>query len=295
MHNTIRRKIGFIVNPKSGTDRIKAIETNIEKIFDKEIFECTIHCTEFVGHATGLAEDLVKQGYEIAVAVGGDGTANEVAQGLLNSGTALALLPKGSGNGLARACRIPLQMEAALKVIEKGYVTTMDIGTINDQLFLSNTGTGLDSHVALACKNSNQRGLLMYIKNTVKAFQSYKPKTYEIEIDGVLHKRKAIMISIANGNEFGYSFKVAPTAKFNDGLLDIMIVRPLNIFTAGRVSFHAWWGNLHKYSKVDHIRAKSIKIISSQMDSYQIDGDGYMADGPLQIEIQHKVLNIIVP
>jgi diacylglycerol kinase (ATP) len=291
----VKRKIGFIINPKSGTDRIKKFKPLIELYFPEEKFICTYHTTEFAGHATGLAKELASEAYETVVAVGGDGTANEVAQGLIYSGTALGLLPKGSGNGLARACHIPLQPEKALQIIAKGYVQSMDIGVINEKIFLSNAGTGLDAHVALKCKHSEQRGLLMYIRNTVSSFKSYKSKTYFMVIDGVKIKKKAIMVSVANGNEFGFGFKIAPTAKINDGLLDVMIIQPLNVFTAGRVSFHAWWGNLHKYSKVTHIRAKSISIQGDEMDAYQIDGDAYSVDGQLNISIEHKVLNIIVP
>jgi YegS/Rv2252/BmrU family lipid kinase len=292
----MRRKIGFIVNPYSGTDRKKSLEQLIGKYLPPTQYDYEIAFTEFKGHGIGLAKQFATDNYESVVAVGGDGTANEVAQGLIHTNTALGLIPKGSGNGLARNSHIPLQPSQALSIIAKGYIKSVDIGRINGQLFLSNAGVGLDAHIALLCKSSDQRGLMMYIKNTVAGFRTYKPRSYELIIDGKEIKRKAIMISVANGNEFGYGFKIAPTAKNNDGLLDVMVIHPLNLWNAGRVSFHAWWGNLHKYSKVTHYRAKQISIVSDQIDSYQIDGDGYIHNSSdIQFGIEHKVLNLIVP
>jgi diacylglycerol kinase (ATP) len=290
------RTIAFIINPKSGTDRIKSIKQAILKFLPEQLFKVEIYATEFAGHATGLAKTLASTGlYETIVAVGGDGTVNEVAKGLIGSTTSLGIIPKGSGNGLARACGIPLKLEGALQVIAKGYIKNIDAGQLNQHIFLSNCGTGLDATVALACKQSEKRGLLMYINTTNSIFWKYKPLNYTINYDGSTLNTKAIMISVANGNEFGYGFKIAPTASLNDGWLDVIIIKPLNIFSAGRVSFHAWWGNLHKYSKVINLRAKSITITSENLNAYQYDGDGYETNEPMQINIIPKGLNIIAP
>jgi diacylglycerol kinase (ATP) len=290
------RKIAFIINPKSGTDRKKALQASIAAVFPTSSFEVHILETQFAGHATGLAAECAKENFETVVAVGGDGTVNEVARGLLNSSTNLGIVPKGSGNGLARTVNIPLQVEAALQLIAKNYVKIIDAGLANGELFLSNAGTGFDSYVALQCQQKKSRGLLMYIKTSVAAFATYKNKSYIIKVDNEEPiKEKAIMVSVANGNEFGYGFKIAPTASNFDGKLDVMIIKPLNIFTAGRVSFYAWWGNLNKYSKVKHIIGRSITIESKQMLDYQIDGDARSIEGPLQIEILPKALQIIVP
>ena len=288
------RKIAFIINPKSGTDRNKALQASIAAIFPTHIFETHIFFTEFAGHATGLAADCASKHFETVVAVGGDGTVNEVARGIINTGTSLGIVPKGSGNGLARTCNIPLHTEKALHLIAKGYVKNIDAGLANDELFLSNAGTGFDSYVAMQCRQKNARGLLMYIRTSVSAFTQYKSKSYTLTIDGKEYNQKAIMISVANGNEFGYGFKIAPTASNFDGKLDVMIIQPLNFFTAGRVSFYAWWGNLNKYSKVKHIAGKEIVIRSKQMADYQVDGDAREGSNELQIKILPKALNIIV-
>jgi diacylglycerol kinase (ATP) len=289
------RKIAFIINPKSGTDRNKSLQKSIDEIFAKDKFEIHILHTEFAGHATGLAADCARKNFETVVAVGGDGTVNEVARGIINTGTSLGIVPKGSGNGLARTCNIPLHTPKALALIEKGYVKNIDAGMANGELFLSNAGTGFDSYVAMQCRQKNTRGLLMYIRTSVQAFTKYKSKSYIVTVDGKQYEEKAIMISVANGNEFGYGFKISPTASNFDGKLDVMIIKPLNIFTAGRVSFYAWWGNLHKYSKVKHIIGKQISIRSKGMQDYQIDGDARDTEQNLNIEIIVKALNVIVP
>jgi diacylglycerol kinase (ATP) len=291
----MKRKIAFIVNPKSGTDRNKQLQHEIEKLFSSDVFDVKILFTEFAGHATGLSASCAAEKFETVVAVGGDGTVNEVAKGLLNSGTNLGIVPKGSGNGLARTCGIPLQTIDALKVILHGYNKLIDVGYANDELFLSNAGTGFDSYVAMACHQKNARGLLMYIRTSVAAFTTYKSLNYDITIDGEEYNKKAIMVSVANGNEFGYGFKIAPTASNYDGKLDVMIIKPLNFFTAGKVSFHAWWGNLNKYSKVKHIVGKEIQIKSKQLTHYQIDGDARAAEGEVNIKILPKALQVIVP
>jgi diacylglycerol kinase (ATP) len=289
------RKIAFIINPKSGTDRNKSLQDSIASIFTAQKFEPHFYYTEYAGHATTIAAQCATQQFETVVAVGGDGTVNEVARGIINTGTALGIVPKGSGNGLARTCNIPLQADKALQLIAKGYVKNIDIGFANGELFLSNAGTGFDSYVAMQCKQKNARGLMMYIRTSVAAFTTYKSKSYSIEIDGVEKNHKAIMVSVANGNEFGYGFKIAPTASNFDGKLDVMIIKPLNFFTAGKVSFHAWWGNLNKYSKVTHVVGKKIIIRSKQMLDFQIDGDARLAEHVLEIDIQPKALNVIVP
>jgi diacylglycerol kinase (ATP) len=295
LSSNTQRRIGFIINPKSGTDRVKALQQIIDAAFKDTGCIVDIHYTEYAGHAKSIAAELAQQQYETVVAVGGDGTVNEVASGLHNTKTNLGIVPKGSGNGLARACNIPLNVHAAIEIIKKGYAKTIDSGTINNELFVSNTGVGFDAYVTQLCMNENKRGLLMYIKNSVVGFTKYKPLKYVITIDGKVYKEKAIMVSVANGNEFGYGFKIAPTASHVDGKLDIMIIKPLNFLTAGAVSFFAWRGNLHKYSKVMHLLGREINIACEDMNCHQIDGDYRNNAGELNIKIAAKSLQVIVP
>jgi diacylglycerol kinase (ATP) len=291
----LKRTIAFIINPTSGTDRVKSLQDLITTIFDTANFDVQILFTTYAGHAKIIASELAAKNIATVVAVGGDGTVNEVATGLIHTGTALGIVPKGSGNGLARACHIPLDAAAAMQIIKKGYLKNIDIGMANGELFLSNAGVGFDAHVIQQCMLETKRGVMMYIKKSVSSFINYTPLKYEINIDGLSINKKAIMISVANGNEFGYGFKIAPTASLVDGKLDVMIIKPLNIFTASKVSFLAWRGHLNKYSKVQHVIGKNILIKSDALNCHQIDGDYRANNGALEINIIADALNIIVP
>jgi diacylglycerol kinase (ATP) len=289
------RHIAFIINPKSGTDRTKALSKIIQDTFSDASFEVEILHTEYAGHAEQLARTCAQKHYESVVAVGGDGTVNEVARALIDTNTTLGIIPKGSGNGLARACGIPLEANAAVRVIAKGYSKTIDTAKINGAVFLSNAGVGFDAHVTQQCMQQNNRGILMYIKSSVRSFATYKAQRYKITVDNEVYREKAIMVSVANGNEFGYGFKIAPTASHVDGKLDVMIIKPLSLFSATRVSFHAWYGNLHKYSKVIHLLGTNIRIESDDMTCHQIDGDYQPNTGAVDICISAKSLQVLVP
>lgn len=248
-----KTSIGFIINAQSGTQQATTLVDAIEKIFLPQQFITTVCYTNYAGHGTELAKAMVEAKYSIVVAVGGDGTVNEIAKALVHTQTALGIIPKGSGNGLARACGIPLQMDAALQTIHKGYLRTIDTGMANEHLFLSNAGVGFDALITKVIKNETARGLRMYVRKTVYNFFSYKPQIYTITVNNKTYNEKAFMVSVANGNEFGNGFKIAPTATLNDGELDVMIIKPLNIFTAIQVSARALRGNLHTYHKVKYI------------------------------------------
>ncbi|MFM2386157.1 MAG: hypothetical protein RL660_914 [Bacteroidota bacterium] len=295
MSTKLQRHIAFIINPKSGTDRNKALEQLARQHYADQDVVLHFLVTAHAGHAIQLAKACAEKCFEAVIAVGGDGTVNEVAQGLINTNTMLGIIPKGSGNGLARACGIPLNELAAMQVVSRGYSKTIDTGVINNELFLSNTGVGLDAQVAQACMHQEKRGILMYIRNSIRMFASYKPLKYRITIDGEVYTEKAIMVSIANGNEFGYGFKISPTASHVDGKLDVMIIKPLNFFTASYVSFKAWYGNLHKYSKVKHLLGRQISIEAEGMSCHQIDGDYRANNGQVAAQIQAKSLQVLVP
>jgi diacylglycerol kinase (ATP) len=291
----MQKNIAFIINPKSGTDRVKALQQAIQQHLPEPLYKVSYIETQYAGHAKLIARELSTQPIDIVVAVGGDGTVNEVASGLINTNMPMGIVPKGSGNGLARACNIPLLAPQALQVIAKGYIKCIDTGLANNELFVSNAGVGFDAEVAKQCMQLNSRGLLMYIQQSIKTFASYKPLTYTITTHTNTQQVSATMISVANGNEFGYGFKIAPTASLIDGKLDAMIIKPLNLISASTVSFNAWRGNLHKHSKVQHIMLNTINIKCPQLTCHQIDGDYRANNGELDISIQPQSLNIIVP
>ena len=198
-----KRKIIFIVNPKSGTQSKKNIIHIIKERIDKNAIDYVIVETKFAGHAVTLAKEAVDEGADVVVAIGGDGTVNEVARSLVHTNTALAIIPCGSGNGLARHLNIPMDAKGAIDIINNNEIICMDYGKINSKPFFCTCGVGFDAFVSLKFAGSNKRGLLTYLENTLHESLSYVPESYEIESEEGTKKYKAFLIACANASQYG--------------------------------------------------------------------------------------------
>ncbi|TSA25773.1 MAG: YegS/Rv2252/BmrU family lipid kinase, partial [Bacteroidetes bacterium] len=209
-------RILFIINPVSGTGhqekRQEKIEEVIEKYLDKSRFSHQVVNTEEKGQASRLARHAVLEGVSIVVAVGGDGTVNEVGQSLVNTTTALAIIPTGSGNGLARHLGLPMQFRRAIEVINHGNRKKIDTATLNGSLFVNVAGVGFDAHVARKFDQTSKRGFFSYFHIATSSYKLYKPKKYTITIDGQTIQRRALLISFANSSQFGNQATIAPHA-----------------------------------------------------------------------------------
>ena len=183
--NCMQTRILFIVNPKSGSSlgRVDVV-TLLHQLIDKNIFRYDIVVTDYAGHATELAQQAAADGYAIVCAVGGDGTVNEVARGLIYTNTALAILPHGSGNGLARHLGIPLRISQAIGIINQQYQSKIDSGTINNHPFFCTAGIGFDAQVSSVFATSLKRGLRTYVQLVLQEFLKYKPKSVVINFNG---------------------------------------------------------------------------------------------------------------
>ena len=227
-----KKKIIFIINPISGVGKQRLVETAIDKTLDKSIFDYDISYTSAPKHATELSKDAACKNYDIVVAVGGDGSINEVAKGIIGSNCTLGIIPIGSGNGLARHFNIPFDISQAIEVINKCNTIKIDTATINEQLFLSIAGVGFDALVANKFAKGKRRGFWSYFKITVREYPKYKPKKYSLTIDGKKMIRRALLVSFANSNQFGYNTSIAPMAIINDGFLDVCILKKVPIVKA---------------------------------------------------------------
>src|SRR4051812_15392154 len=154
------------------------------------------------------------------VAVGGDGTVNEIASAIVGSGTALGIVPYGSGNGLARFLGIPMNPNQAIQALVKGHVESIDSGTVNGQPFFNMAGMGFDAHISEVFSHGKKRGFVSYIKSSIEEISTYDEQQYHIEIDGKVYERKAFMLSIANSSQYGNNAHISPKASVQDGLLD---------------------------------------------------------------------------
>jgi YegS/Rv2252/BmrU family lipid kinase len=285
----------FIVNPRSGTDRVKAIADAIDSVFEGRRNEIELRYTEYAGHGTLLAREAAAAGAQAVIAVGGDGSVRDIAKGLMGSEAVLGIVPKGSGNGLARSLGIPLRLENALRVIATGRTRSIDVGYANEELFLSNAGAGFDALIARAFAASRRRGLRAYSWLVTKHLWQYRAPEWQISADGKEWTERAFMINVANGAQLGYNFKIAPLARPDDGYLDLTIVRHFPKVLGGGIALRAFRGAIHKSSFVQHLRARDITIAHPELRLMQTDGDAHECGPSLRFRIVPGALRVLVP
>jgi len=190
------KKVFFIINRFSGTGYQDSIEGRIIDACSSVNYECTIEHTRDRGHATELAQTAVAEKFDMVFAVGGDGTVNEVAQGLVGSNVSMGILPKGSGNGLARHLGVPMKFSDALKLMNSNQVINMDTMSINGKLSVNVSGIGFDGHVAGLFGKNGKRGLAGYTKLVLKEFMSYKELQDKVDVDSGAHETSRVIMSM---------------------------------------------------------------------------------------------------
>ena len=290
---TEKTKIVFVVNPISGTQSKKAILKWIDERMDRSIYDYSIVKTEYAGHATQIAASAAQNNVDVVVAIGGDGTINEIARSLVHTETALGIIPCGSGNGLARHLRIPMEPKAAIDVINQGNRLCIDYGKINNIPFFCTCGVGFDAFVSLKFADSGKRGLLTYLENTLHESLTYQPETYEIENEEGTVKYKAWMIACGNASQYGNNAYIAPHASLTDGLMDVTIMEPFTVLDVPSLSFQLFNKTIDQNSRVKTMRAKKIKIHRTQDGVMHFDGDPLMAGKELEVEIIPSGLYVI--
>ena len=212
----MKKKIVFIMNPISGTGSKKGIPEAIDRYIDKELFDYEIRTTEYAGHACHIATEAKEQGVDVAVAVGGDGTVNEVGRAIVESDTALGIIPCGSGNGLARHLMLPMNVKKCLQLINTCEIHRLDYGKINEHYFFCTCGMGFDAFVSQKFAQAGKRGPITYAENILREGLKYQPETYEIEDETGVHRYKAFLISCANASQYGNNAYIAPDASMKD-------------------------------------------------------------------------------
>ena len=290
---TDKKRIVFVVNPISGTQSKKAILKWIDERMDRSVYDYSIVRTEYAGHATQIAASAVEDKVDVVVAIGGDGTINEIARALVHSETALGIIPCGSGNGLARHLRIPMEPKAAIDIINQGNRLCIDYGKINNIPFFCTCGVGFDAFVSLKFADSGKRGLLTYLENTLHESLTYQPETYEIENEEGTMKYKAWMIACGNASQYGNNAYIAPQASLTDGLMDVTIMEPFTVLDVPSLSFQLFNKTIDQNSRVKTMRAKKIKIHRAHDGVMHFDGDPLMAGKELEVEIIPNGLYVI--
>ena len=289
-----KKKVVFILNPISGTISKAGIPDLIEERLDKDKFDYRIAETQHAGHATDLAREAVEEGVDLVVAVGGDGTVNEVGRSLINTKSALGILPCGSGNGLARHLNLPMNLKKCIDIINCYDVKALDYGIINNHPFFCTCGMGFDAFISMKFAEAGKRGPITYMQKVLEEGLSYEPETYVIEDEDGTHRYKAFLVSAANASQYGNNAYIAPQASMSDGLLDIIIMEPFDLIEAPQVAIELFNKTLDKNLKIKTFRAKHIHILRKKEGVIHYDGDPITSDADVDISVVPKGINIVV-
>lgn len=293
-----KRKIVFIYNPVSGISGKRMILGQIDSRIDREQFDYSVVKTAYAGHATLLARQAVAEGADVVCAIGGDGTMNEVARALIDTSTALAIIPCGSGNGLARHLHIPLDPIRAIELINQYTIQKMDYGVIDLHPFFCTCGVGFDAFISEKFAKAKLRGPLTYIENVLTNGLKYNPETYNIDIVGEHEEysiQKAFLIACGNASQYGNNFYITPGASVRDGLLDVTIIKPFTVIDAPQMALHLLNGTLESSSHFSTFRCKSLTIHRQSRGVIHFDGDPVEAGPEVEIAVVPKGLLCVCP
>ena len=288
-----------IINPTSGSSTRssgrRALVERARRAFAKASLTGEIVCTEGVGHARVLATDFVRRGFSPIIAWGGDGTVNEVASALAFQNAVLGIVPAGSGNGLARELGISLRPERAVATAAWGIDRTIDVGELNGRLFVNLAGVGLDASVASLFNRLPGRGLLRYVQATLSTVFSYVAETYTITAGGETFESRALIVELANGRQYGNGAVIAPHAKLDDGLLDLVVVAPRHPIRAIWSARRLFNGTIDLARNVSMRTASGITISADQPVQFHVDGEVVEGGTSLTAAVHPGALRVRVP
>ncbi len=288
----MKKRIRFIINPISGGVKKAKIPQMIEKYLDKTLFEYDIAFTQYKRHAKKITFESTLEGIDVVCAVGGDGSVHEVGTTLIGSKTHLAIIPTGSGNGLARHLKVPLKTIDAIKNINEFHSVLMDTGLANDKPFLGVGGYGFDAFIAKRFDEYHIRGFWGYTQLVYEEYFSYKAPKMKVEFENETVKGNFLLCSIANSSEFGNGFVISPKSSVIDGKMELVMLKEFS-----------WWrtmGILGRFffKKIDgskYIRIVSFKkariTLETQLAHY--DGEPFDVRKEINIEIKPKTLFVV--
>jgi len=292
----VKDKILFLINPISGTNRKEHLPAMIHQLTDSDFLEAEVIITKYKGEATELVRKKLEAGYKYFVAVGGDGTVNEIAKSLIHTNGVLGIIPVGSGNGLARHLQIPLEPSKAISIINQLNCQSIDYGIINHIPFFCTCGVGFDALIGDKFAQCKGRGLSNYVKTTIREYFNYKPEMYHLTLDnGTKINHKAFLITFANGSQYGNNAFIAPQADIRDGQLDICILSPFRLYKAPGIGLRLFAKNIDKSSHMSIERAETILLERTSEGVVHFDGEPCRMGKRIEISVVNKGLNIIVP
>jgi diacylglycerol kinase (ATP) len=291
-------KIRFILNPVSGRNARNARLLPVLRDFiGSRSLDADVHLTEGPGHAIELARSAVQSGCQRVVAVGGDGTMNEVAQALIDTPAALALVPCGSGNGLALHLGLPLAPLAALDVVAQigGLVRAVDTGSVNGRPFFNAMGLGLDAEVSRRFNHLTTRGLPAYGRTAFAAFSQRRSERCTLTVGDHSETLDILLIAVANSDQYGNRAFIAPGASVDDGQLDLIAIRPVNLLKAAILGSRLFFGTIDHSPHVHRLRGSRFIIQRESAGLVHTDGETHETGARVEVLVHPRSLRIVVP
>lgn len=282
----------FIINPKSGTGRHEAFLEALSDTFDTSEYTYETVFTEYRGHAIKISNEAIGK-YSMVVAVGGDGTVNEVGRGLIGSTVRMGIIPIGSGNGLARHLNIPMKPREALQIINKNRAKYIDTGSINGEPFVNVAGVGFDAHIAHLFALEKRRGAIPYAKLATTEFARYKPQNYKVSLEGESFHMDAFLLSFANSAQFGNNAYISPHAIINDGLLDICLMSGFPKVEAGQLAIKLFNKRMDKSKYMKIVRATRVVVESEEPIKAHLDGEPVNLPNKIEIRVHPNSLRMV--
>ncbi|MEZ4883827.1 MAG: diacylglycerol kinase family lipid kinase [Chitinophagales bacterium] len=291
-----KKKILFIINPIAGINKKKKIPKLAHQLTDSNKYEVHIAYTQYAGHAKLLAKKAVNDAFDVVVAVGGDGSINEVAQQLIHTEVALGIVPGGSGNGFARKLRIPRNRKKALEVLNEAHTIQCDVGIINNKVFFSNAGVGIEALIVNRFATTKVRGFVPYARWALHSYATYSPQKYTIFCDDMRFESEALFLNFSNSGQYGYQIGVAPeVSDMTDGLLEMIVVKPFPKWRALYLLPMFMMGKASSVSYVDVIQTDKAVIQCEVLTDAQIDGDPAGKATDFEVKVLKGALKVIVP
>ena len=290
-------KVYFIVKPLRGY-KLKQLRKSLEKTFDNKKDSFKILSSMKKGHSIALTEKAIDEKADVVVACGGDGTINEVAQGLVETQIPLGIIPLGSGNGIARHFKIPLEISKSVQVIKKNNLAKMDVGVVNGHYFFGNMGCALESHFIRSYQKNQRHGIWAYVIAFFDALVSFKHQKIQVEYLDNVREISPFILLVSNANQQGYDFSLTPQAQSDDGLLDLFWMEKSNVFNKIKFFLYALLKKKLMGKGFDLISLSALKIRLLDQDNFcvQIDGENLpIFSNYIEIKVLPKKLNVIVP
>ena len=290
-----RKKLLAVINPISGTANKQYIPETITEVMDESKWDVMIRFTQRPGHATDLAKQAIKQGYYGVLAIGGDGTINEVAAALRDSDTALGIIPNGSGNGLARHLNIPIDVKRALEEINNDRIEQFDYCMANQHPFFCTCGVGFDAHVSAKFAESKKRGPMSYLKNTLVEYLRYRSEEYSIETADQVLTERAFVIACGNASQYGNNAYITPIASMQDGLIDLTLIPPFTPLDTAVLGILLFTKHIDQDTNIQSFRTPSLTIHRPKAGVMHIDGEPMMMEADIEVKCVHNGIKIFLP